>query len=159
MSASTRLSIHWPQSEGVSPPSEKTSTLVLTSPEGRFVDIRPLLHHEAGLNSTSIKTITEYPFEWAFAGHEIDHGKVDVEIDGKLTKVAKIEFDHKFFDDVFIHGLTEYYHGQQGGVKKPLKSEIATDVGFFQVISDPDSSEAITGDNNSSLSNNMEKFN
>ncbi|GMG20292.1 unnamed protein product [Ambrosiozyma monospora] len=169
MSASTRLSIHWPQSEGLSPPSEKTSTLVLTSPEGRFVDVRPLLHHP-GLKSSSSETlITDYPFEWAFAGHEIDHGQVEVEIDGELTKVAKIEFDHKFFDDVFIHRLTEYYHiqgkgegegkgeGQSSGMKttetakRPIRSEIATDVGFFQVITDPDASQTIGG--NSSLAN------
>ncbi|GAP89627.1 putative sodium nucleoside [Rosellinia necatrix] len=56
MSISIRESIRWPPD----PASEPTSTVVLTSPGRRFVDVRVLLPEEAGGSGSGL--------DWAFAG-------------------------------------------------------------------------------------------
>lgn len=81
MSISRRHSIWWPNSEREE--SEPTSTLVLTSPSGLYVDVRVL--KSEGLDLT---------FDWYFAGFEIPHDE------------SSIEFNHDFLDSNYI---THYY--------------------------------------------------
>ena len=77
--ATTRRYIHWPPH----PPTEPTSTLVLTSPSGHFIDIRvqisarssqphaplslPLTHQS--LFKFSAEFLPQEALDWAFAGH------------------------------------------------------------------------------------------
>lgn len=79
MSLSIRYSLQWPKSE--SEESELTNTLVLTSPIGLYVDIRPFKDLSKG-------------FDWYFAGLEIP-----------IKNTSKIEFNHDFFDSAYI----DYY--------------------------------------------------
>lgn len=78
MSLSIRYAIFWPESETVE--NEPTSTVVLTSPSGLYVDIRKLKN-------------TDDKFDWFFAGKEI-------EINEK-----QIEFNHDFYDSCYV----DYY--------------------------------------------------
>ena len=89
MSISTRHSIWWPRSE--SRESEPTSTLVVTSPSGLYVDVRPL------------KGTEQQPaFDWYFAGFEIPHSE------------STIEFNHDFLDS---HYISHYHSGNPGKFK------------------------------------------
>jgi hypothetical protein len=89
MSLSIRYSIHWPEYEQSE--SEPTSTVVLTSPAGRYVDIRKLINL-TDQNSENLG------FDWYFAGYEIE------------LSSTKIEFNHDFFDSKYIDYF--YSHGK-----------------------------------------------
>lgn len=76
MSVSTRHSIQWADGEECEP----TITVVITSPNGLFVDVREL---KTG------------GFDWFFAGHEIEH-------ESRHESKQVIEFNHDFLDSQFI---------------------------------------------------------
>jgi len=68
---STRVSFRWVPD----PPSERTSTIVLTSPRGHFVDVRLLVASDT--TSGSQPQHNTFELDWAFAGtakHEIVDG-------------------------------------------------------------------------------------
>lgn len=62
MSLTTRVSIQW----GDNPPEEPTDTLVITSLEKHYVDIRALA------KSTNVASQKEFPFDWAFCGQVVE---------------------------------------------------------------------------------------
>ncbi|TID28218.1 hypothetical protein CANINC_002651 [Pichia inconspicua] len=82
MSVSRRHAIHWPKSQP-NGENEPTSTIVVSSPNGFFVDVR----------CTKGETLTP---EWFFSGHEI--------IDPHDESV--IEFNHEFFDSQYVSNCT-----------------------------------------------------
>lgn len=77
MSVSRRHAIHWPDSQPPDGESEPTSTVVVSSPAGIFVDVRctKLLHPE-----------------WFFAGDEVTDPDND----------SVVEFNHAFFDSQYV---------------------------------------------------------
>ncbi|KAG7899197.1 hypothetical protein KL907_005088 [Ogataea polymorpha] len=114
MSISARLSIAW---ESSSKPEENTSTMVLSTPSERFVDVRPLL-----------TPCGDFPFEWAFAG-----SARLLAPDG-----SQIEFSHDFFDSDYIRRWCECRKRELAGqtVQYPLKSDIPKDIGHFETLQD-----------------------
>lgn len=106
MSLSIRHSIYWPESEPCE--SEPTSTVVTTTPSGKYIDIRKLKK-----SSTS----GDDEFDWYFAGYEIERSG-DV-----------IEFNHEFLDSQYI----DYYysHGQSAS-----GFQIGLDIGTFSTSND-----------------------
>lgn len=84
MSVTQRLSIQW----GQSPSSEPTDTLVITSPEGHFVDVRALKNHEPH---------DKFPIEWAFCGRteQVGDGKVNYshDIDSRQLQGEPVDPD------------------------------------------------------------------
>lgn len=117
MSLSTRYSIQWPESVN-NEEQELTSTLVLTSPKGLFVDVRILKDTD---------TTDEVAFDWYFAG-------IEIEIPSKQNLM--IEFDHKFLDSQYIdhHYAHNFTHD---GFK------MGSDVGTF--FDAPDKTESAMG--------------
>ena len=87
MSVSTRLSIYWPESQVEKRP-EETDTIVLTTPSGKYVDIRSYKSQVL----LSDKSLKKFPFEWAFAGNELP----------VKNHPSQVEFSHDFFDSSFI---------------------------------------------------------
>lgn len=86
MSLSSRYSIHWPESQASE--SEPTTTLVVSSPKGLYVDIRPLKDGSG--------------FDWFFAGYEIP-----------ITP-AKFEFNHEFYDSEYINHYFNHNFSSKG---------------------------------------------
>ena len=112
MSLSKRYSLFWTESEDKE--SEPTSTLVVSSPKGLYVDIRPFT------KESQESTKENGWFDWYFAGFEIP-----------IAGSSKIEFNHEFFDSEYIN----YYY------KNGLSSKgftIGTDLGDFSDSKDPE---------------------
>ncbi|ODV85449.1 hypothetical protein CANARDRAFT_28248 [[Candida] arabinofermentans NRRL YB-2248] len=104
---STRLSIQWNPTPDSKPPPEETLTMVLTSPGELFVDIR------SWLNPTPAQK--KFPLEWAFAGSEIELPDVD----GKKV----IQFNHQFFDSVYIQEYTTWSKNYNHLAKQKQKQQ------------------------------------
>lgn len=75
---SKRVSFRWLSD----PPTEPTSTLVLTSPSGYFVDVRIFNAPEYESSAFETTTPTPEPLQWAFAGTS-SHDTIDPESDGQ----------------------------------------------------------------------------
>lgn len=113
MSLSKRHSLFWTESEENE--CEPTSTLVITSPKGLYVDIRPFT--EESQESTE----ENGGFDWFFAGFELP-------IPG--SDGSRIEFNHEFFDSAYIN-----YYYENGFSSKGFT--IGTDLGEFSESKDP----------------------
>lgn len=115
MSISTRVFLHWPESE-FSCASEITDTIDITAPSGRYVDVRSFKSSYLDKHSK-----TTFPFQWAFAGEELVKSKTPL----------KIEFTHYHFDSSYIK---EYMECKKNGSKLPEKSTISRDIGNFKTL-------------------------
>ncbi|KAG0681747.1 hypothetical protein C6P40_002600 [Pichia californica] len=104
MSLSKRYSIQWPESESVE--SEPTLTIVITSPNGLYVDIRSFIDSNDDDDEL---------FDWYFAGIEIP----------VINELNKIEFNHEFFDSLYIKNFFKNNF-------KTTKFLIESDIGYFK---------------------------
>lgn len=112
MSLSKRHSLFWTESEDNE--SEPTSTLVVSSPNGLYVDIRPFTQE------SEESTEENGGFDWFFAGFEIP-----------FADSSKVEFNHEFFDSAYIN---HYYKNGFSG----KGFTIGTDLGDFSDSKNPD---------------------
>ncbi|VEU21082.1 DEKNAAC102002 [Brettanomyces naardenensis] len=117
MSLSTRLSIRWPESEPEQS-GEKTDTLVLTTPGGKYVDVRS---YKASVLSEN-PGLDVFPFEWVFAGEEQVLSRSPLRID----------FTHNFFDSAYILQLQKYLKKESD--LKPDRQDIPVDCGQFVTL-------------------------
>lgn len=121
-SVSIRRHIRW----GADPPSEPTSTLVLTSPGRRFVDIRVLTAASPGLDSTidlgheAFGSLTMDRLDWAFAGTSSS---------AKVTRADGGETTHSVFNHWVDSRTTEPQLVRDEGDLTPCPGGLALEVG------------------------------
>lgn len=131
MSLSIRHSIQWLETEPQE--SESTSTIVITSPLGKYVDIRKLKNIQNFSNQ----------FDWFFAGYEIEHSS------------TIIEFNHEFLDSKLI----THYLMHNGNTEN---FKIESDIGHFSDPIDENERNAgirlETGKMINPLTNQLEKY-
>lgn len=108
MSLSTRHSITWETTAE----DEPTSTLVITSPLGKYVDIRSLL------------PISNGKLEWYFAGCER-------ELEPAKNGNCRLEFTHTFFDSTYIKKITELKSKNINCKIPKIESFVQADQGEF----------------------------
>ncbi|KAJ0108027.1 hypothetical protein J7T55_008163 [Diaporthe amygdali] len=121
-SISIRKHIRW----GAEPPSEPTSTLVLTSPGRRFVDIRVLTTASAGLDldshlgHESFGSLATDRLDWAFAGTSSST---------KATRPDGSEATHSVFNHWVDSRTTEPQLVRDEGDMVPCPGGLALEVG------------------------------
>ncbi|OSD07630.1 hypothetical protein PYCCODRAFT_1456372 [Trametes coccinea BRFM310] len=117
MSISERLYIRWLPAEATEP----TSTLVLTTPRGRFVDLRFLLPSASPTESDASPALTS--LEWGFAGRSVGtltHGKWIHEISSR-TEHPEDEADE---GDIFPHPTLPDVELERGRMRHPETGEV-----------------------------------
>ncbi|KAI3390972.1 hypothetical protein diail_8307 [Diaporthe ilicicola] len=121
-SISIRKHIRW----GAEPPSEPTSTLVLTSPGRRFVDIRVLTEASPGLDlgaepgHEALGSLTMDRLDWAFAGTSSST---------KATRMDGTETAHSVFNHWVDSRTTEPHLVRDEGDMVPCPGGLALEVG------------------------------